>query len=173
MDSNIERYWDFDTSKYNYFKISNEIVAEHLHNKNSSRRIDLNIFMDNYLISGEADEKIAKNKNVAIKKLYNDKCLHFICRFDAKKKKIVKYSSLLHVVPKNVDDHYIYDFDEVYHASRLLKIADGGCTLGAYILLDGFYKGKIYLNETYFQNKSYGAVLLDSFTDFIIMERCK
>lgn len=180
INDELHEYVDKITKKYNYYKVPID-VAEKYFVMGNNRYVDK--CFKNYLISGEVDSKLTKIKKINTSERvrrgsYNDYNFNFWWKFDSKNKRMIRYTSQMyklkndHADSINEPETYSDDLTEISHKSRKLKIAYGGCTLDCYLLLDGIFKGKIYLTETYFNNRSYGTTLVDSFTDFIIMENC-
>lgn len=181
INDNLREYVDETTTKYNYYKVPIDI-AEKYFDMGQNRYVDK--CFKNYLISGDVDSKLTKIKKINTSDKvwggsYNDYNFNFWWKFDSQNKRIVRYTSEMyklkndHTDSINEPETYSDDLTEISHKSRKLKIAYGGCTLDCYLLLDGIFKGKIYLTETYFNDRSYGTTVVDSFTDFIIMQNCR
>lgn len=179
INHDIHEYADETTRKYNYYKVPIDVAKKYF-DMEQNRYVD-NCFKK-YLISGDVDSKLTKIKKINTSEQVRGGSYdnyNFWWKFDSKNKRMIRYRSQMyklkndHVDSFSEPETYSDDLTEISHKSRKLKIADGGCTLDCCLLLDGIFKGKIYLTETYFNDRSYGTTLVDSFTDFIIMENCR
>ena len=185
------------TLKYNYFKVPLNIaiiyfnISTQLDVKNTSEREISDSFLK-YFLSGDVDKKLKNIRKICKSK--NSDCKfysNFWHKYDPIKQRPLEYTSKLYKLNSDYTE-FIYksefakdsdiesefynepelnddSFDEILHKSRMLKIANGGCSLKCYLLLDGIYKGKLYLTEQCFKGNNIGGIMLDSFTDFLIM----
>jgi hypothetical protein len=67
-----------------------------------------------------------------------------------------------------------YKYEERYNnilsvelKTRLLFISNHGCTLNVFLILDGYYKGKLYCSEMYINGIAYYNIIFDSFIEYI------